>query len=141
MRPIENRFGTRAPRLEKGLDAHSTHWHQAIARYGRDAANWLSLTTQNTVRSVHLTSGPDHLLDLAEHWVDLLDVSRCLLLGTHRAAAEAIRTPSQRPAHTHWLDAPFVTPLCSKRGACGVDKQTPDAVRFFADRHPPRPML
>ena len=38
---------------------------------GGDAANWLGLTTQNMVRTVYFTSGPDRLLFFGAHRVEL----------------------------------------------------------------------
>ena len=42
---------------------------RALVANGGDAANWLGLTTQNMVRSVYFTSGPDRLLflELTDH--------------------------------------------------------------------------
>ena len=62
MRPIQTRFGLRAPNLEMALSALSALWGETIVPNGGDAANWLGLTTQNTVRSVYPTSGPNRLL-------------------------------------------------------------------------------
>ena len=62
MRPIQTRFGLRAPSLHKALASLSELWDVTIVPNGGDAANWLGLTTQNTVRSVYLTSGPNRVL-------------------------------------------------------------------------------
>ena len=62
MRPIQTRFGLRAPSLEKALATLSELWGETIAANGGDAANWLGLTTQVPVRSVYFTSGPDRFL-------------------------------------------------------------------------------
>ena len=91
MRPIQTRFGIRAPRLEKALDALSVLWGMTIVPNGGDAANWLGLTTQNTVRSVYLTSGPDRLLDFGGHPVKLLHAPRWQLAAPHRTVGVVIR--------------------------------------------------
>ena len=62
MRPIQTRFGLRAPSLEQAITALASLWSETIVSNGGDAANWLGLTTQNAVRTVYLTSGPDRLL-------------------------------------------------------------------------------
>ena len=58
MRPVETRFGLRAPRLGKALAALSALWGETIVPCGGAAANRLGLTTQNPVRAIYLTSGP-----------------------------------------------------------------------------------
>ena len=58
MRPIQTRFGLRAPSVEMALAALSELWDETIVVNGGDAANWLGLTTQVPVRSVYLTSDP-----------------------------------------------------------------------------------
>ena len=57
MRPIQTRFGHRAPSLEQAITALASLWGETIVSNGGDAANWLGLTTQNAVRTVYLTSG------------------------------------------------------------------------------------
>ena len=71
MRPIQTRFGLRAPRLEKALASLTAFWGEIIVPNGGGAANWLGLTTQNTVRSVYLTSGPNRILHFGAHQVEL----------------------------------------------------------------------
>lgn len=97
MRPIQTRFGLRAPSLEKALASLAALWGEVIVPNGGGAANWLGLTTQNTVRSVYLTSGPDRLDAVIPQFTgeDLSDL----------AAARAVMPPwmaeplSRRLAH------------------------------------------
>ena len=91
MRPIETRFGLRAPRREKALTALSKLWDETIVPNGGDAANWLGLTTQNTVRSVYLTSGPDRLLYFGAHRVELRHAPSWQLPAPNRNAGTVIR--------------------------------------------------
>ena len=91
MRPIQTRFGLRAPSLEKALGALSALWGETIVPNGGDAANWLGLTTQNAVRSVYLTSGPNRLLHLGKHPVELRHAPRWQLASPHRTAGVVIR--------------------------------------------------
>ena len=91
MRPIQTRFGLRAPSLEKALGALSALWGETIVPNGGDAANWLGLTTQNTVRSVYLTSGRNRLLHFGAHPVELLHAPRWQLASPHRPAGVVIR--------------------------------------------------
>ncbi|MDE0105143.1 MAG: DUF6088 family protein [Bryobacterales bacterium] len=91
MRPIKTRFGLRAPRREKALAALSVLWDATIVPNGGGAANWLGLTTQNTVRSVYLTSGPDRLLHFGAHRVELRHAPEWQLAAPHRTAGVVIR--------------------------------------------------
>ena len=91
MRPIPTRFGLRAPSLEKALTALSALWGETIVPNGGDAANWLGLTTQNAVRSVYLTSGPDRLLHFGKHPVELRHAPQWQLAAPHGTAGVVIR--------------------------------------------------
>ena len=91
MRPMQTRFGLRAPSLEKALGALSALWGETIVPNGGDAANWLGLTTQNAVRSVYLTSGPNRLLHFGKHPVELRHAPRWQLASPHRTAGVVIR--------------------------------------------------
>ena len=91
MRPIQTRFGLRAPSLEKALASLSELWGEVIVANGGDAANWLGLTTQNAVRSVYLTSGPDRLLYFGAHRVELRHAPSWQLAAPNRNAGTVIR--------------------------------------------------
>ena len=91
MRPIPTRFGLRAPRREKVLATLSELWDETIVPNGCDAANWLGLTTQNAVRSVYLTSGPDRLLHFGAHRVELRHAPGWQLAAPNRNAGTVIR--------------------------------------------------
>ena len=91
MRPIPTRFGLRAPRREKALAALSELWGETIVPNGGDAANWLGLTTQNTVRSVYLTSGPDRFLHFGAHRVELRHAPEWQLTAPDRTVGTVIR--------------------------------------------------
>ena len=55
------------------------------------AANWLGLTSQNTVRLVYLTSGPNRLLHFGAHPVELRHAPAWQLTAPHRTAGVVIR--------------------------------------------------
>ena len=76
MRPIETRFGIRAPRREKALKALSELWNAIIVPSCGSAANRLGLTTQNPVREIYLTSGPTRRLHFGPSIVDLRHAPR-----------------------------------------------------------------
>ena len=94
MRPIQTRFGLRAPSLEQAITALASLLGETIVSNGGDAANWLGLTTQNAVRTVYLTSGPDRLLHFGAHQVKLLHAPRWQLAAAHGTAGTVIRAIS-----------------------------------------------
>ena len=91
MLPIETRFGRCAPSVGKALAALSALWGETIVPSGGSAANCLRLTTQNPVRSVYLTSGPNRSLHFGSHPVELRHAPRWQLAAPHRKAGEVIR--------------------------------------------------
>lgn len=107
VRPVESRFGKRAPSASRVVENIAQITGEAIAPHGAAAANKLGLTTQVPVRSVYLTSGRSRRLKFgsqvvelrhAPHWQFALgnqssgDVLRALAwLGPEKAGA-ALRT-------------------------------------------------
>ena len=91
MRPIQTRFGRRAPSVRKSLQALSELWGETIVPSGGGAANSLGLTTQNPIRSVYLTSGRNRRLYFGKHPVDLRHAPRWQLAAPHRKAGVVIR--------------------------------------------------
>ncbi len=91
MHPVETRFGLRAPRLGKALAALSALWGETIVPCGGAAANRLRLTTQNPVRAVYLTSGPNRCLHFGSSVVELRHAPRWQLAAPHRKAGDIIR--------------------------------------------------
>ena len=91
MLPIETRFGWRAPRLGKALAALSVLWGETIVPCGGAAANRLGLITQNPIRAVYLTSGPNRRLCFGSSVVELRHAPRWQLVAPHRKAGDVIR--------------------------------------------------
>ena len=91
LRPIETRFGVRAPRVGKAIAALSQMWGETIVPCGGAAANCLRLTTQNPVRTVYLTSGPNRRLHFGKSVVELRHAPRWQLAAPHRRAGDVIR--------------------------------------------------
>lgn len=94
MRPIQTRFGPCAPRLDQAIARLASLWGEIIVSNGGDAANWLGLTTQNPVRTVYLTSGPDRLLHFGAHQVRLRHAPRWQLAAADGTAGMVIRAIS-----------------------------------------------
>jgi len=91
VRPIETRFGTRAPSVEKMVEALALAKGETVAAHGAAAANRLGLTTQVPVRSLFLTSGPSRRLQLGAQTVELRHAPAWQLLMPGRPAGEAVR--------------------------------------------------
>ncbi len=91
MCPVETRFGLRSPRVDKALTALSKMWVETIVPCGGAAANRLGLTTQNPVRMVYLTSGPNRRLHFGQSIVDLRHAPRWQLVAPHQKAGDVIR--------------------------------------------------
>ena len=91
MRPIETRFGSRPPAVDKVIESLSNLWGETIVSSGGAAANALGLSTQVPVRSVYLTSGPSRTLMFGEQEVILRHAPRWQLVAPHRVIGDAIR--------------------------------------------------
>ncbi len=91
MRPVETRFGSCAPSIGKAIRMLSALWGETIVPCGGSAANRLGLTTQNPVREVYLTSGPNRSLKFGKTAVELRHAPRWQLLAPHRKAGDVIR--------------------------------------------------
>ena len=91
VRPIQTRFGSRPPSIDKVLASLSALWGETIVPCGGMAANALGLTTQVPVRQVHLTSGPNRKLKLGGLVVELRHAPRWQLVAPHRPAGDAVR--------------------------------------------------
>ncbi len=91
MRPVETRFGRCAPRIGTAIEMLSALWGEPIVPCGGSAANRLGLSTQNPVREVYLTSGPNRRLKFGKTTVELRHAPRWQLLAPHRKAGDVIR--------------------------------------------------
>lgn len=88
--PVRSRFGTRAPSVERAVEA-LTRRGEVIVSNGAAAANTLGLTTQVPVRSVYLTSGRTRTFSLGRQVVELRHAPRWQLAMARRPAGEAVR--------------------------------------------------
>ena len=73
------------------IAALSQTWGETIVPCGGAAANCLRLTTQNPVRTVYLTSGPNRRLRFGKSIVELRHAPRWQLAAPHRRAGDVIR--------------------------------------------------
>ena len=91
LRPIESRFGVRAPTVEKVVEAARAQSSETIVSSGAAAANHLGLTTQVPVRQIYLTSGPSRELHLGKQVVEFKHVPRWQLALAGRRTGEIVR--------------------------------------------------
>ncbi|MCJ2117056.1 DUF6088 family protein [Methylobacterium sp. J-001] len=91
VRPVTSRFGTRAPSVERVVEAVAESRSETVALQGAAAANHLGLTTQVPMRSVYLTSGPSRTLKVGKQVVELRHAARWKLALAGRPAGEAVR--------------------------------------------------
>ena len=91
MRPVETRFGRRWPNVGKAVAALAEMWGVTVAPCGGACANVLGLITQNAVRRVYLTSGPDRRLHFAGQEVRWRHAPRWQLVAPGRRAGAVVR--------------------------------------------------
>lgn len=89
--PVTSRFGTRAPSVERAIEALAAQRGEVIVSSGAAAANSLGLTTQVPVRFVYLTSGRTRKMNLGKQTVELRHAPRWQLAMPHRPAGQAVR--------------------------------------------------
>jgi hypothetical protein len=91
LRPVESRFGLRAPTVEKFVEATQAKGGEVVVSSGAAAANHLGLTTQVPVRQVYLTSGPSRELHLGKQVVEFKHAPRWQLVLAGRRTGEVLR--------------------------------------------------
>ncbi len=91
VRPVETRFGTRPPTVQKVIEALAEAKRETVASNGAAAANELGLTTQVPIRMVYLTSGRSRVLSVGSQTVELRHAPRWQLELPASRAGQAIR--------------------------------------------------
>lgn len=91
LQPVTSRFGTRAPSVERAVEAVAMQRGETIVSTGAAAANALGLTTQVPVRSVYLTSGRSRKMNFGKQIVELRHAPRWQLTLADRPAGQAVR--------------------------------------------------
>ena len=91
MRYHETRWGPCLPGIHEVLQALAALWGETIVPAGGSAANVLGLTTQNPIRSVYLTSGPNRRFNIGRRPVQLRHAPRWQLVAPYRPAGRLIR--------------------------------------------------
>jgi hypothetical protein len=91
VRPVENRFGKRAPEPERVVMEAAKLRGETIAPHGAAAANRLGLTTQVPMRTTYLTSGRSRQFMLGAQHIELKHVPPWQLLNVGRESGEVLR--------------------------------------------------
>jgi hypothetical protein len=91
VRPVEGRFGSRAPSAAKVVEGLASQRGETIVSHGASAANALGLTTQVPMREVYLTSGPSRRMKLGAQTVELRHAPAWQLQLPGRAAGDVVR--------------------------------------------------
>ena len=93
--PVEARFGSRPPTVDKVIASLSAFRGETIVPCGGTAANVVGLTSQMPVKSVYLTSGPNRKLTRGALTMTLRHAPRWQLAAPYRSAGEADRALSR----------------------------------------------
>jgi hypothetical protein len=102
VRPVESRFGTRAPSPESVIAEVAKLRGETVATHGAAAANHLGLTTQVPMRSVYLTSGRSRRLKLGAQSIEFKHAPRWQLTNAGRPSGEVVRALAWAgPSHAH----------------------------------------
>ena len=91
VRPVESRYGTRAPSTVKMVEGLATQRGETIVSHGAAAANALGLTTQVPMRAVYLTSGRSRYLKLGAQMVEFRHAPIWQLILPGRVAGDVVR--------------------------------------------------
>jgi uncharacterized protein DUF6088 len=102
VRPVETRFGARAPSPEKVIESLAEANGEIVVPSGAVAANELGLTTQMPVRRVFLTSGRSRRLRVGKQAVELRHAPPWQLRNQGRPSGRALRALAWLgPNHAH----------------------------------------
>lgn len=91
VRPLESRFGPRAPAAEKVAQAYSEQRGEIAVSTGAAAANFLGLTAQVPIRLAYWTNGRTRTLSVGNQIVEFRHAPAWQLLLAHRRAGDALR--------------------------------------------------
>jgi predicted transcriptional regulator of viral defense system len=86
VRPVETRFGTRPPSVERTVQLLAESKGETVAPHGSATANALGLTTQVPTRLVYLTSGRSRRLNVGNQSVEFRHAPRWQLMMAERPA-------------------------------------------------------
>lgn len=91
VRPVESRFGVRAPSTAALVEGLAKQRGETIALHGAAAANALGLSTQMPMRAIYLTSGTSRHLKLGKQTVEFKHAPLWQLIFPGRASGDVVR--------------------------------------------------
>ena len=91
VRPVESKFGARAPSTVSLIEGLATQRGETIVSHGATAANSLGLTTQVPMRAIYLTSGRSRQLKLGAQKIELRHAPGWQLILPGRIAGDVVR--------------------------------------------------
>jgi hypothetical protein len=91
VRPVETKFGTRAPEPAKVIESIKRAQAETVVPHGAAEANALGLTTQVPSRIVYLTSGKSRTLTLGAQVVEMKHAPRWMLMNSPGEAGRVVR--------------------------------------------------
>jgi hypothetical protein len=91
VRPIETKFGTRAPEPAKVVESIRRAHAETVVPHGAAEANALGLTTQVPARIVYLTSGKSRTLMLGAQVFEMKHAPRWMLMDSPDEAGRVVR--------------------------------------------------
>lgn len=91
VRPVEGRFGLRAPTAETVAHAYSEQRGEIAVSTGAAAANFLGLTAQVPIRLVYLTNGRSRTICVGNQTVEFKHAPAWQLMLADRHAGDALR--------------------------------------------------
>lgn len=91
VRPVETKFGTRAPEPAKVVESIRRSQAEIIVPHGASEAHALGLTTQVPARIVYLTSGKSRTLTLGAQVVEMKHAPHWMLMNSPGGAGRVVR--------------------------------------------------
>jgi hypothetical protein len=91
VRPVETKFGTRAPEPAKVMESIRRMQAETVVPHGAAEANVLGLTTQVPTRIVYLTSGKSRTMKLGAQVIEMKHAPRWMLIVSHGEAGRVVR--------------------------------------------------
>lgn len=91
VRPVESRFGKRAPAASTVVEHVAERRGETVAPHGAATANKLGFTNQVPVRAIYMTSGPSRTLALGSEVVELRHAPGWQIALSRHPAGETLR--------------------------------------------------
>jgi hypothetical protein len=91
VRPINTKFGTRAPSPGKVIESIKKAQAETVVPHGAAEANALGLTTQVPAKMIYLTSGKDRTFKLGSQTIKMKHAPQWMLIVSQGEVGKAVR--------------------------------------------------